>query len=88
MLLHCNQSFEPEAAMSEDRGRTLDRKGHGYSRWTDADKVSVPGLPLFVPDALDDEQLEALLLRYRIDEIGYKLAQNQLDVDLRARYVG
>lgn len=73
--------------MSEDRGRTLERKGPGYSRWTDAEKISVPGLPLFLPDVLDDEQLEALLLRYRIDEIGFKLAQNQLDVDLRARYV-
>lgn len=47
----------------------------------------VPGMPLFVPDALGEEELEALLLRFRIDEIGYKLAQNQIDTELRGRYV-
>lgn len=73
--------------MDVDRGRTLDRRGSGYSRWTDAEKVSVPGLPLFVPDVLSESETEALLLRYRIDEIGYKLAHNLIDVELRARYV-
>jgi hypothetical protein len=73
--------------MQEDRGRTLERKGPGYSRWTDVEKVSVPGLPMFVPDVLSETELEALILRYRIDEIGFKLAQNLLDIDLRARYV-
>lgn len=73
--------------MDVDRGRTLERKGSGYSRWTDAEKVSVPGLPLFVPDVLSESETEALLLRYRIDEIGYKLAHNLLDVELRARCV-
>lgn len=73
--------------MDEDRGRTLERRGNGYSRWTDSEKVSVPGLPLFVPDVLSEPETEALLLRYRIDEIGYKLSHNMLDVELRARYV-
>lgn len=73
--------------MSEERGRSYERRGHAYSRWTDTEKVTVPGLPLFVPDALGEAELEALLLRFRIDEIGYKLAQNLLDIELRARYV-
>ena len=73
--------------MQEERGRTLERKGPGYSRWTDTEKVSVPGLPMFVPDVLSEAEMEALILRYRIDEIGHKLAQNLLDLDLRARYV-
>ena len=73
--------------MTEDRGRSFERRTHGYSRWTDKEKVTVPGLPLFVPDALEEPELEALLLRFRIDEIGYKLAQNQLDVELRGRCV-
>lgn len=51
------------------------------------EKLAVPGLPLFVPDALNENELEALLLRFRIDEIGYKLAHNLIDADLRARYV-
>jgi hypothetical protein len=72
--------------MQEERGRSLDRRGHGYSRWTDTEKVSVPGLPLFVPDVLSEAEMEALTIRYRIDEIGYKLSQNLLDVELRARY--
>ena len=73
--------------MQEERGRTSERTGHGYSRWTDAEKISVPGLPLFVPDVLSEPEFEALAIRYRIDEIGYKLAHNLLDIDLRARYV-
>lgn len=73
--------------MEVERGRTLERRTNGYSRWTDPEKVSVPGLPQFVPDVLSEAELEALLLRYRIDEIGFKLAQGLLDVDLRARYV-
>lgn len=73
--------------MQVERGRSAERTGHGYSRWTDAEKISVPGLPLFVPDVLSEAELEALSIRYRVDEIGHKLAHGLLDIDLRARYV-
>lgn len=64
----------------------MERKSHDHSRWAGMEKHAVPGLPLFVPDVLAEEELEALLLRFRIDEIGYKLAHNNIDVELRARY--
>ena len=73
--------------MSDDRGRSLDRKSDVHSRWSDEMPVSVPCLPLFVPDVLEEDAMNALLLRYRMEEIEHAIAENKFDHGLRSRYV-
>lgn len=65
-----------------DRGRSHYRSH--YSKWS-REKKYVPGLPPFLPSNIPQDELEALLIRFRIEEIGYKLKNNLLDLELRAR---
>eukprot|EP01126_Amoeba_proteus_P009470 TRINITY_DN1358_c0_g2_i4.p1 TRINITY_DN1358_c0_g2~~TRINITY_DN1358_c0_g2_i4.p1 ORF type:complete len:395 (+),score=84.77 TRINITY_DN1358_c0_g2_i4:62-1246(+) len=69
--------------MTEERGRPRDRMGFAppkHSRWDDhGSKTFVPGIPTFIP-TLSKQELACLLLRIRIEEIGYKIANNQLDL--------
>jgi len=52
------------------------------TRWSDhASKTFVPGIPTFIPSCLSKQELDALLLRIRIEEIGYKIQNNQLDAE-------
>jgi len=51
-------------------------------RWDDhGSKTFVPGIPTFIPQGISREELDALLIRVRIDEIGYKLQNNQVDLE-------
>lgn len=67
-----------------DRGRSYYRTRQ--SQWS-REKQYVPGLPPFLPSTIPKDELDALLVRFRIEEIGYKLQNNLLDLELRARYV-
>jgi len=67
-------------SIEEIRGRPRRR-----SRFDADNKVFVPGLPTFVPSAIPFPELEALLLRLRLDEITWKLQANQIDLDMRDR---
>eukprot|EP01128_Nolandella_sp_AFSM9_P003441 TRINITY_DN1482_c0_g2_i2.p1 TRINITY_DN1482_c0_g2~~TRINITY_DN1482_c0_g2_i2.p1 ORF type:complete len:429 (+),score=121.98 TRINITY_DN1482_c0_g2_i2:54-1289(+) len=52
-----------------------------HFRWApESVKTFVPGIPTFVPSELSKQELKALLLRTRIEEIGYKIQNNQLDL--------
>jgi len=72
----------------EDRGRTKEKQlpngaiKKRTSRWSNhACKTFVPGIPTFIPNSLSKQELDALLLRIRIEEIGYKIANSQFDVE-------
>jgi splicing factor 1 len=64
---------------TEQRGRTFTTNS---TKWDDhGSKTFVPGIPTFIPANLSKEELDTLLLRIRIEEIGYKLQNNQLDLE-------
>jgi len=69
--------------IEEDRGRTQERLPRKTKWDPDNIKVFVPGIPSFVPPSIPPEELEALLIRIRIEEIGYKLQNNQIDIEFR-----
>jgi len=76
----------------EQRGRQEKREDKSTSnskkrkyRWGTASKIalSTPSLPTidFIPDNTTIEQEEAMLIRFRIDEITRKLLSNDIDMD-------
>jgi len=78
----------PKLPLDEERGRTKQKLlpngaiKKRTSRWSNhASKTFVPGIPTFIPNSLSKQELDALLLRIRIEEIGYKIANSQFDVE-------
>jgi splicing factor 1 len=76
-------SSKQQETKEEGRGREKDKKDKEppkKTRWSNhASKTFVPGVPTFVPNCISKQELEALLLRIRIEEIGYKIATNQVE---------
>jgi len=74
----------------EQRGRARERKQRKKKRnlkWGPAELVPTTGLlaiPKFIPQGFTTEQIEALVVRTRIDEISKKLNLNELDIDYTA----
>jgi splicing factor 1 len=75
----------PVSTPTEERGRTLHRTER-KTKWSpETQKTFIPGVPTYIPPQLTTQQMEALLMRIRIEEIGYKIQHNLLDLDLQSR---
>lgn len=75
--------FHFTGEMSEHRGRSPSPRPHypRHSRWDDGhSKTFVPGIPSYIPTCLSKQEVDALLLRIRIEEIGWKIQNNQFDL--------
>jgi len=77
----------PPLPPAEERGRTRERKlkkNFKKNRWGVAPPTFFSGLgalPKFIPGTLSMEQIAALLIRVRMEEITKKLNANELDLD-------
>ncbi|KAH3765078.1 Zinc finger protein [Pelomyxa schiedti] len=66
-----------EGGIIEPSLRTSRRR----SRWDTATVFPIPGVPRFLPSGLDPDQVEAFLLRVRIEEISYAISTGQLGLN-------
>src|ERR1700691_4484880 len=68
-----------------DSGPRPSRFRKRRNRWTDEVSThimsSVSALPKYIPGGMTTEQVEALMVRVRIEELTRKLTLNELDID-------
>jgi len=71
-----------------DSGPRASRFRKRRNRWTDEVSThimsSVSAIPKYIPGGMTTEQIEALMVRVRIEELTRKLTLNELDIDYTA----